>query len=195
MRDLVRDGRAADEVGREDQPPAVADRAARSSSCPSARPDRRRRPRRRATPALAANSRVSRVEQRQRLGLEPAQDAALEPFERAAGDAAARRSTLDPARPRRIPVDPMRLAVERDASRPARTASASGIAASARSIQSRCPAAQASARRCETRRGTVSSTARVRGSTRSRIRRARGDTLSVTGAPPMLRLRASRSTR
>ena len=43
VRDLVRDGGPADEVGREDQPPAVADRARAPSSFPSATPDRRRR--------------------------------------------------------------------------------------------------------------------------------------------------------
>ena len=57
--------------------------------------------------------------------------------------------------------------------------------ASAASIQARWPLAQASARRRETRRGTVSSTERVRGSTLSRIRRARGDTLSLTGVSPI----------
>ena len=64
MRDLVRDGRPADEFGREDQPPAVADRAARSSSCPSARPDRRRRPATTMTPALRRKLAGLAVEQR-----------------------------------------------------------------------------------------------------------------------------------
>ena len=53
MRHLVRDGRAADEIGGEDQPPAVADRRRCSSSSPSARPDRRRRPAPAVTPAFA----------------------------------------------------------------------------------------------------------------------------------------------
>ena len=59
---------------REDQPPAVADRARSPSSCPSASRHRRRRPTRTSLRRAAANSAVSRVSGLERAALEEALD-------------------------------------------------------------------------------------------------------------------------
>ena len=110
--DFVRDRRPADEVRRQDQPPAVADRARARAAAPArhriADPDPRdldAGPMREFA-GLAA-------EQVERMGFQPAQQAALEPVGGAARDQPAL-AALDPPRPRRIPVEPVRRAIERD---------------------------------------------------------------------------------
>ena len=174
MRDLVRHGRPADEFGREDQPPAVADRAVRRRSSPSARPDRRSPTRDAMTPALAqtrgsrgrSRSSACALSQRSRRRSSPS----------GGPPASSRPSPRSIRRGRgRIPVEPVRHAFERHDARRARTASASGMSASAaldpgalpRRPGQRAPLARPAAARS-------ASPPRVRGSTRSRIRRARG---------------------
>ena len=84
-----------------------------SSSCPSAKPDRRRRSEPPTTPASMANSRVSALEQRARLGLQPALHPAAEALGRAA-DQQPLAVERHPARPIRRPVDPPLDAAKRD---------------------------------------------------------------------------------
>ncbi len=112
VRDLVRDRGAADEIGDEDQPPAVADRAPARAAAPArhriANADARRH-----DAGPDGEFPGFPAEQLERLGLEPAQQPSLQAF----GGAARHQPALapfDPPRPRRIPVDPVRRAVERD---------------------------------------------------------------------------------
>ena len=189
MGDLVRDRRAADEVGREDQPPAVADRARARAASPARDRIADADPRR-LDAGLRGKFASLAAEQVERMRLQPAQQPALEPLGRAAGDQPAL-AALDPPRPRRVPVEPVRQRRGAARSRPARTATGSGIAASARSTQARWPAAQASARRCEIRFGTVSS---HRAGARIDAGAASGARAATPRASPALR-RASSSER
>ena len=104
------------------------------------------------TPALAQYSRVSRVEQIERMRLQPAQpDAVRAPRADRRRAAAPRRARSGAAAP-----GPSRGGAESrraESMAPGAIGTASGMAASACSIQARCPAAQARALRRETRFG------------------------------------------
>ena len=155
VRDLVGDRRPPHPVGREDQPPAVADRRPPRSSSPSATAGRRPRPGSTLTPALAANSAVSAASDVERVAAKPAQQPRLEPLLRAADD---QPPVLEPrrARPLRAPVDRGAAGRRAAAIAPAASGIAGATAASCASIQSRWPSAQASAWRRDARLGMVS---------------------------------------
>ena len=156
------DGGAAHPVGREDQPPAVADRARGRAAAPARDRIADRRPGPTLDPGLGGELGGLGGEDVERRGA-------------AASAAAAPRDSRRTADQQPPAVEPRRgaaapgsqsircgAAVERHAPSGRRAASAGATSASCASIQSRCPAAQASALRRDTRRGTVSRTAPVR---------------------------------
>ena len=190
MGDLVRDGRPAHEVGGEDQPPAVADRARGRAAAPARHRIADRRPAHAMTPALAANSRVSRSSRSSACALQPAQQPALEPFAGPPGDQPPL-AALDPPRPRRVPVEPVRQRRRAGRSRPARAAAGAGMSASAASIQARCSAAQARALRRETPpRHGQQHRAGARIDAEPHPPRARRHLQRRPASPPMTQLRA-----
>ena len=171
-------------AGREDQPPAVADRARSTRSCPSARADRRPRPALTVTPAL----RGIFARSRRSAAAAPRASASLD----AARDRLARAADSDSRSPSRrtmrgapcAPVDRQRRRRRTGSSRRGRTAAAAGSRARCAAIQSALPC-RPGERRLQRRARAAASAAPARSPDRptaSHAARARGwRTTSIVG--------------
>ncbi len=181
VRDLMRDGGPPHEIGRQDQPPAIADRAARGATAPAPRgspiatlvtP----------TPARAANSAVSALNTRSASRLSQVS------IRRDSPSRGPPQRRIAPSRSIRRGAPSCHAIVRRSSPNgttpPGTSGRGRGRRARCAAIQACCPSAQSKAGLTGARNGSVSRTRPLAGSTESLARRARALRTTSTGPEP-----------